>query len=152
MRLPVGKIHTVSCDSIFARDLFDALAAFRQKDLAPKANSVSFLPAVMVFHAGEKPGSIYLHISGRAVVLDGGSTDGSGDAYAVDANRVYGLIEVLSESSFHAGLRTITNCDFDIIRGEDFLEFIKDRPILTFRIATLIARLHRQTLREIRGH
>ena len=150
MRLPAGKIHTVSCDSIFARDLFDALAAFRQKDLGSKIKRVSFLPAVMVFHAGEKPGSIYLHISGRAVVLDEGSPDGF--AHAVDANRVYGLIEVLSESRFHAGLRTLTKCDFEIISGEDFLEFIKDRPVLTFRIATLIARLHRQTLREIRGH
>lgn len=152
MQLPAEKIQSASCDSIFARDLFDTLAALRQTELGPTKKQIHFLPAVTVFQSGEKPDGIYVHNLGRAMVLDDGIRSVSAEAYASDASRVYGLIEVLSESTFNMSLRTITECEFDIISGEELVRFVLADPALTFRIATLIARLHQETLKEIRDH
>lgn len=139
-------------ESISADELFSGLTPRQKEDLALIMVREEFLPKTPVFASGEVPSSIYAHRSGRAILLHDKSLVNLDYSCPVESDRLYGTVEALLESPYEISMKTLSSCEFDMIGREDFFRFIRDRPLLCYRLVEILSRMHQHALQKIRSH
>lgn len=141
--------HGLPCETLSADDLFTGLAPAGSKNLRSIEKRVKMGPGCMVFSSGDRPLHIYVHRRGQAAVVHDGPRSGGYDC-PVELNQVYGVTEALSDTPFAVGIRTITDSDFDVIDREDFLNFIRQEPGLSFKLAEKLSHLYQRMVQRLR--
>lgn len=138
-------------EAISADELFNELTPLNRWDLESIEEHVKIEPDQTVFHFGEQPLYVYVHRNGRAAVIHN-VPDNLCFASAVEPNHIYGIIEVLSGDAFKIGLKTLTDSDFDLITRADFLQFMREQPSVSFKLAKLLSRMYQDVLLQVRSH
>ena len=138
-------------EPISADELFRGLTPRQQEDLALIKIHQHFLPKTTVFASREMPLRIYLHRSGRAILFHDESLINAIYACPIESDRIYGIVEVLTEKPFETGIETLSTCEFDVIDRGDFLRFIRNRPLLCYRLLEIIGRMYYLALQEVKS-
>lgn len=152
MLLQDGTSQNYFPESISADELFSGLTPRQQKELALIMVREQFLPKMSVFASGEMPLRIYVHRSGRAILLHVKTLKNLNDACPVESDRLYGTVEALLENPYEISMKTLSKCEFDMIGRDDFLRFIRDRPLLCYRLVEILSRMYQRAVQKIRSH
>lgn len=136
---------------ISVAEIFDGLDPSLRRDFA-LIEKHRFIPhATDVLESRDRPQKIYVHSKGEI-----GLTDMDGAKHAIvycpaAPDRIYGLVEALTDTEFVLGIRTITGCEFDVIERNELINFIHERPAVSFRLAAILSHLYQQALTSIRA-
>jgi CRP-like cAMP-binding protein len=137
-------------DSIFLDELLGELETELVDKLTAAGDRIIFQPGANVFNRGESPRSIYIHRRGEAsLIIDAENLD-SALACPVVPRCIYGLIEVLSESNFEAGLTVESTSEFDVIDRKQFLDQIRLSPGICFGLAKIFSRRYKAAVQTIK--
>lgn len=110
------------------------------------------LPDKIVFAVGDQPHYIYIHRRGRAVLFQNEGNDRIIYACPTGPSFIYGLVESLSGNAFEMGIRTLTECEFDVIDRDDTISFFQNRLAPCFRLTEILSRLYQHALQSINSH
>ncbi len=125
-QLIIGSFFSLSADKLFcqsAPESLESLAAIKQTKCFDKD--------VVVSAAGDVPRFVYILSKGQAQL----SLDSHSDlARLVKPNEIFGLIEMMANSSYKMNLETITPCVFEIIEKSDFTNFLHNEPEICLRL------------------
>ena len=152
MLLRGGTVQNYSPEPISADELFSGLTPRQKKELASLTVRKQLLPKTSVFASGEMPLRIYVHHSGRAILFDDNGLKNVIDARPVESDWIYGIVEALLEKPLEISIETLSRCEFDVIDRDDFLRFIRDQPLLCFRLVERLCRMYQGALQEIRSY
>lgn len=152
MPLQDAKREYLFHGSICVDELLRGLDSGHRQSLALIESHVTILPENIVFASGDEPLKIYVHRGGRAVLFHDSGPMSTVYACPVGFNRIYGLVEALSGSTFEFSLKTVQSGEFDVIDLDDFLTFIKHQPALCFRLAEILSRLYQQAMQTIKSN
>ena len=130
------------CGSISIDDLLSGLDHFDRGKLESIEDRITMLPGKIVFASGDPVLNIYVHLSGRATLVQDSGANATVYSCPVGPHQIYGLIEALSESGFQMGMKTMTKSEFDVIDRGDFLDLIRSQPDVCFRLAEIVSTLY----------
>ncbi len=128
---------------ISAEKLFGGLSSHSRNYLESLSEHSSFAADRVVFSAGDPPVHIF--------ILNSGMAEASSPVFAFGAGQVFGITEALSGNNFETSLRTITICDFDVIKRSDFLALLHEDSDVCFRLATAVSELNHKAVFCMRG-
>lgn len=138
---------TISADS-----LLDGLDPCHCRALASIEEHIKVPPARVVFAVGDQPRRIFIHRSGRALLIWTDGVTHRVSTYPVRPNHIFGLIEALSGSTYNVSMKTITSNELDVIGAGDLFNFLRDHPALCFKLAATLSRKCQSALQMIRSH
>lgn len=147
----VGTNRNVFLDQISAERLFRCLNSNDRNTLQSIKKNIHLATATTIFYSGERPLQIFIHRSGWAVLWPDRSCKRAVHTAEVGSEMIYGLIEVLSGSTFDVSMTGLAESEFETIERDDFLHFICDQPALCFRLIKILSHLYQQTLHTIQS-
>ena len=143
-RLPYGTIYMGDLTGEAAPSYFLGDDSIKQH--------LSLPPNTPVFVSGDRPRRIVIHRHGRVLLYCSTGAPEVLDARSTFTDQIFGLIEYLSDGPYRLSMRTLSSCEFDVIRVVDFLHVIRQNPDVCFRFSKILSRLCRSEVSELRSH
>ena len=137
-------------DQISMDELLSGLNHGLREDLESIESRRSVSPDNIVFASGDAPGNIYVHRSGRAVLFHENGRSDTVYSCPAESNRLYGVVEALSGNAFEISMKTVTDSEFDLIGRDEFIDLMLKYPDLCFRLAEILSRLYKESLRSLK--
>jgi len=104
-----------------------------------------------VFLPGDKAACVFIMRSGDAVMIDKDVRHTSPAICPSGEVPMFGIPELLGGGKFEIGLRTLSECEFDIIDKQDFVNFVSDDPKVCFRLAAIISSLYQEAVNQLKN-
>lgn len=114
-------------------------------DFAFDETRAAFEEGDIVVRRGDPVDGLYLLRSGQAVIFEERKLPEDG-VTAVEADRIYGVIEALSGDPFEFSIKAVTRCEFGVIDRDNFLSRLGNEPAMCFRLAQIMGRMNREIL------
>jgi CRP-like cAMP-binding protein len=130
-----------------ANDLFSGLLESGRTSLMSTMKSQHFEPNQQVFAAGDKPIASYWLHRGRADLVYAKQHLMSSPECPVGPDQIFGITEILSGHDFEMSLRTVSACDFGVMKREDLVVFLHEQPDVCYRLAAMIGSLYSEVVR-----
>lgn len=104
-----------------------------------------------ILREGEHGGNLHILISGKAEVVTGKGKKKGKALSKIGRGSIFGEMSVFDGAPYSASVRAVDSCDVHIMRGADFLSFLKANPavgidILATLISSISNRLRRANL------
>lgn len=105
----------------------------------------------LILREGEHGGNLHILINGRAEVSMKSGSKKIEPLSKISRGSIFGEMSVFDGAPYSASVRALENCDVHIMRGSDFLAFLKDNPtvgvdVLATLISSISNRLRRANL------
>ncbi|HVZ81879.1 MAG TPA: cyclic nucleotide-binding domain-containing protein [bacterium] len=105
----------------------------------------------LIIREGEHGGNLHILINGKAEVLTGKAGKKKKSLSKIGRGSIFGEMSVFDGAPYSASVRAVDNCDVHIMRGSDFLSFLKSNPavgvdVLATLISSISNRLRRANL------
>lgn len=117
----------------------------------------NFKKGDLIIREGTHGGNLYILINGRAAVVKSVKGKGPNGRVLSKLNRgsVFGEMSVFDGAPYSASIRALENCDTHIMRGSDFIHFLRENPKIGVEmlcaIITSISNRLRRTNLELAG-
>ncbi len=151
-RTPYNLQPSESCDHCGAHSagFFCQLPAPSLKRLEEISFVTSYPHGAVLFVEGQTPRGVYMICRGQAK-LSVVSTDGRTLILKIAGpGEVLGLSACVMEKPYEATVETLSPCQVNFIRREDFLRFIREDSEACLRAATQISKQYNNACRELR--
>jgi CRP-like cAMP-binding protein len=149
MRLQDELGDPLAHGAVAANELFRDLDTDSRKTFTAIERLTSIPPSLIVFATGDVPVSVYVHLSGSALLIPHSGPQCTINPCLVCPDRIYGLVEALSGHAFESSLQTLTACRFGMIDQSEFLVFLRHQPALCFKLAEIFGESYRKLLQRI---
>lgn len=105
----------------------------------------------LILREGEHGGNLHILINGKAEVMTGKGKGKGKTLSKIGRGSIFGEMSVFDGAPYSATVRALDSCDVHIMRGSDFLSFLKTNPaagidILATLISSISNRLRRANL------
>ena len=142
--------HDFPYPPIPAKELLSGLSENGRKNLNAIMQSTHFNADEQIFTEGDEPRNIYLLNRGRANFTREHRSHISSSDCPVTPDQLFGVTEVLAGQNFENGLRTVTDCEIDVIDRDDFVAFLRSHPTVCYRLATVVSCLYQNAVTHIK--
>lgn len=131
------------------RGYFCALAAEELQALAAISYSTVYPEGSVLFVEGQMPRGVYILCRGKAK-LSMVSKEGKTLILRIsEPGEILGLSSCLLSQPYQGTVETLSPCQLNFIRREDFLHFVRTHPNAMFRVAEFLSREYRSACHEI---
>jgi CRP/FNR family cyclic AMP-dependent transcriptional regulator len=131
------------------RGFFCQLAGEELGGLAAISYATVYPENSVLFVEGQMPRGVYILCRGR-VKLSMVSSEGKTLILNIsEPGDILGLSSCLLGQSYQATVETLSPCQLNFIRREDFLNYIRKHPQVMFRVAEFLSREYRAACNEI---
>ncbi|MGE5205424.1 MAG: Crp/Fnr family transcriptional regulator [Chlamydiota bacterium] len=131
------------------RGFFCHLAGEELQGLAAISYATVYPENSVLFVEGQMPRGVYILCRGR-VKLSMVSSEGKTLILNIsESGDILGLSSCLLGQSYQATVETLSPCQLNFIRREDFLNYIRKHPQVMFRVAEFLSREYRAACNEI---
>lgn len=131
------------------RGYFCHLAGEELQDLAAISYSTVYPEGSVLFVEGQMPRGVYILCRGKAK-LSMVSKEGKTLILRIsEPGDVLGLSSCLLSQPYQGTVETLTPCQVNFIRGEDFLRYIRTHANAMFRVAEFLSREYHSACHEI---
>ncbi len=135
-----------ACDPFFGSILLDELFNDPTKVSTIPEVAVMAEAGQTVFSPGDRPDSIYVLQDGEADIYVQDSRKVNSLSNTVEAGRMYGMVEAVSEGEMWYSMKTRTKCTFRVLSRHDLLAELSRDSALCFRLAQILSRMNREIL------
>jgi hypothetical protein len=134
-----------------SRDLFGGPNAGDDALEQTKLHHIS-KPGDLLIASGQRPSGIFLLLKGQATLLNGNGSRSSIEGLRTDDAPVFGMFESLAGSRSEMQLTAATECEVAIVREDDVLAMLHQRPDVCLRVAAAAGRAYMTAVNAIRDH
>ena len=117
--------------------------------LASLTRQRSYVKGASVFSVGDTARGVLTLLSGQALLVANDKKEGEIAVREADRGEVFGLTEMLSGQPFEAGLRTVSDCEFEFVSEHDYLEALSHEPELCFQLLRKLSRRYRELVANL---
>lgn len=132
------KIEHLFGEPFFADHLFCGLSPKTFETFSCIKQTRRFPKNVFICKSENMPLCIYLLVEGEAQMSLNSIFADQKIVRQVRQNEILGLTENLANLPFRASVRTLSPCLFELVRREDFLEFIYYEPQICLRLLKIL--------------
>lgn len=132
-----------------AGDLFAQLTDTERPYLDAIKERRHFDKDIDIFRCDDEPTHIYFLRCGSVSLIHSGREADTFTTCPPRSEKIFGVIEALSDSTFDATLVTITGCDVDVVPRDAFVSLLVRRPRLCFQLARLVSSRYQHTLKLV---
>ncbi|MBP6002256.1 MAG: cyclic nucleotide-binding domain-containing protein [Pyrinomonadaceae bacterium] len=132
-----------------AGDLFAQLYDTERPFLDAICETRQFEKGNEIFSCGDEPTHIYILRCGSVTLIHNERAPDTFTTCPPRSERIFGVIETLSDSVFDATLITATLCDVRVVPREAFINLLVHRPQLCFQLARLVSTRYQHTIKLI---
>lgn len=132
-----------------ARGYFCQLAGDELRDLAAISYSTVYPENSVLFVEGQMPRGVYILCRGKAKLSMVSSEGKTLILHIAEPGEVLGLSSCLLGQPYQATVESLSPCQLNFIRREDFLSYIRNHPEAMFRVAEFLSREYRAACNEI---
>jgi CRP/FNR family transcriptional regulator len=140
--------NCVNC-RLRGRGHFCQLATDDLRDLAAISYSTVYPENSVLFVEGQMPRGVYILCRGRAKLSMVSSEGKTLILHISDPGEILGLSSCLLAQPYQATVETLSPCQLNFIRREDFLNYVRNHPEAMFRVAEFLSREYRAACNEI---
>jgi CRP/FNR family transcriptional regulator len=131
------------------RGFFCQFAGEELRGLAAVSYSTVYPENSVLFVEGQMPRGIYILCRGRAKLSMVSSEGKTLILHISEPGDILGLSSCLLGQPYQATVETLSPCQLNFIRREDFLHYIRSHPEAMFRVAEFLSREYRAACNEI---
>lgn len=132
-----------------ARGYFCQSAGDELRDLAAISYSTVYPENSVLFVEGQMPRGVYILCRGKAKLSMVSSEGKTLILHIAEPGEVLGLSSCLLGQPYQATVESLSPCQLNFIRREDFLSYIRNHPEAMFRVAEFLSREYRAACNEI---
>ena len=132
-----------------SRGYFCQFAGEDLRGLAAISYSTVYPESSVLFVEGQMPRGAYILCRGRAKLSMVSSEGKTLILHIAEPGEILGLSSCLLGQPYQATVETLSPCQLNFIRREDFLLFIRNHPEAMFRVAEFLSREYRAACNEI---
>jgi CRP/FNR family transcriptional regulator, polysaccharide utilization system transcription regulator len=122
---------------ILADDLFSDLSIETRQTLTSLIQTKVIPKEETVIQIGSFPSFIYLLQKGRAEIIYKNELSRKDQRRIVEKKEIIGLRQLFIDEPCELSLKTLSSCQFEIIKNTEFIAFLKDEPSVCFRLFDL---------------
>jgi len=131
------------------RGFFCQFAGEELRGLAAVSYSTVYPENSVLFVEGQMPRGIYILCRGRAKLSMVSSEGKTLILHISEPGDILGLSSCLLGQPYQATVETLSPCQLNFIRRDDFLQYIRSHPEAMFRVAEFLSREYRAACNEI---
>ena len=131
------------------RGYFCQFAGEELRGLAAVSYSTVYPENSVLFVEGQMPRGVYILCRGRAKLSMVSSEGKTLILHISEPGDILGLSSCLLSQPYQATVETLSPCQLNFIRREDFLQYIRSHPQAMFRVAEFLSREYRAACSEI---
>ncbi|HET7749551.1 MAG TPA: Crp/Fnr family transcriptional regulator [Terriglobales bacterium] len=131
------------------RGFFCQFAGEELRGLAAVSYSTVYPENSVLFVEGQMPRGVYILCRGRAKLSMVSSEGKTLILHISEPGDILGLSSCLLSQPYQATVETLSPCQLNFIRREDFLHYIRSHPEAMFRVAEFLSREYRAACTEI---
>ena len=131
------------------RGFFCQFAGEEMRGLAAISYSTVYPENSVLFVEGQMPRGVYILCRGKAKLSMVSSEGKTLILHISEPGEILGLSSCLLGQSYQATVETLSPCQLNFIRREDFLQYVRTHPEAMFRVAEFLSREYRAACNEI---
>ncbi|MEK7725105.1 MAG: cyclic nucleotide-binding domain-containing protein [Acidobacteriota bacterium] len=124
---------------IYAEDLFSNLSPTTRKKIALIQERKEIKEGEIISKIGSFPKNISVLIEGKAQISLRNELNKKNNSRFVEKGEIIGLTQFFSNSPNEMNIVALSPCFLDVIVAEDFLKFLKNEPLVCFRLLSQLS-------------
>lgn len=126
-----------------APTLYNDFCARVERVLASLTRQRIYETGSRVFSVGENSRGVLTLLSGRAFLVARNAEGREIGGREAAAGEVFGITEMLSGVPFEAELRTVSDCEFEFVSEEDYVDALSREPEICFQLLRKLSQRYR---------